>query len=935
MPIPIDDRRLLARHAPQLRYHPNEHYRADSAATFTDAYRPGHYSNELREAKTRRLIAQARPISGTARLSLAMLAPARRPYYPGGPKAKKGDYLLAHDESLREDWLAARALPGNADVVYCRIAEGKGRRWLQYWLFFYNNPYKKWGFGQHQGDWEWIQIAVVDGKPKETSYSQHGQCEPRKWEDVPTVGGAGVVPVVYIASGSHACYYEADKHLRIFGVANDHTADGGVVLRPTPYMLDDAVDRWIHWPGTWGASDSPSSPPHQLPWNDPEAFHAKKVKPGLFAGLEGEAVPSEPALETALAGDVLTVTFSVPPPRPGRSDPVRMELALYGREQHPVPSVVAVDVTESNGTVPVPLPYAAGPYTLHVAVYDAEGEELRLEPREVEVPRLAGLEAPEPPVLRPEPPGRPPIGPTAVRVVARAPNGDDDDRATLARALTAVDEFGASYRVEPLFADRDRQLRRFLTATGTPTLPPGMDVAAATFETARRLRVELPERWEVQPDPPSGAASPADQPEAAALSRDEEPFDWALTDMSVRGAWEVSAREGRVAKGAGIVIGQPDTGYTDHPELELDALDRLRDYDVLTGRDDAHAVLEGFPPAAFPSHGTGTASVAVSREPGDVTGSAPLARIVPIRAATSVIHIRNAELAIAVERAWTTGVDVITISMGGILYPPALRAVIKRAVNDGVIVMAAAGQFVGVVVWPARFAECLGVGGTARGHEPWAWSSRGREVDVSAPARDVWVAATRNEGANPYHVDQHDGTSFAVALTAGVAALWLAHHGGREAVAKAVGGRKHVQAAFRALARAHCTRPAGWDQHRLGAGIVNAEKLLAADLSTWRDVADTPPAPPTAPVPFALESVAAMAPEGVEPGAAKARVSALFDGDRGRLGEHSDELVYRLAEHRDVREAVFAEPGAGLEAAAAGRDLLRAVASPALREALG
>jgi serine protease len=350
---------------------------------------------------------------------------------------------------------------------------------------------------------------------------------------------------------------------------------------------------------------------------------------------------------------------------------------------------------------------------------------------------------------------------------------------------------------------------------------------------------------------------------------------------------------------------------------------------VLTDRDDAHAVLGGFPPFAFPSHGTGTASVAVSREAGEITGSAPRATIVPIRAAESVIHVRNAELAVAVERAVELGADVITISMGGVLYPPALQEIIGRAVEAGTIVMAAAGQFVGPVVWPARFPECLGVGGSARGGEPWRWSSKGPEVDISAPAKDVWVAATRKDGADPFHIAQHDGTSFAVALTAGVAALWLAHHGGRDSVADAVGGKPNVQAAFRALVRRECTKPDGWDTERLGAGLVNAQKLLAAKLDSWNDVDDEPARPRTDAEGRALDAARVMAPADVD---AEARMVALFGGDRGKLAQFGDEVVYRMAEDEELRAAVLSAPAAGLEAG--GPALLRAVASPSLREAL-
>jgi hypothetical protein len=933
MAISDNDRSLLERHVPELRYHPREAYRADSAATFTEAFCPGRHSNELRVGKTGRLIAQVRPTAGVARLSLATLAPNGKRYFPGGDKAAKGDYLLGHPRTLRDDWQVARKLPGLADRVYCRIAHGtEGRRWLQYWLFFYDNPFKRFGFGRHQGDWEWIQIGVVDGKPLCASYSQHGESESRDdWRKVPTVGKKGVVPIVYVAKDSHALYYEADKHVRIFGVANDHTADGGVALRPEPYILDeDGEDDWIHWPGTWGPEGSPAGPPSKDAWEKPEEFHANRVKGGLFAGLEAPSTPSEPDLLITLDQDTVLVSYALAPRRPGRSDPARLELALYGSGPRPIPSVTVADITEARGEVRLPLPFDDGPYTLHPAVYDSDDQESLLAPREVAVPRGAGLEA-RPRVLRPAPAARAPIALSQVGLTVIAPSADATDRVALEQAAGRLEVLGPRVVVEHLFRGDDPGLRRHFVVRGLPTEAPRTDAAATAFEAARSLQSTLPEGWEVYADPPGAAGNPAGEAESAALGDGSKPDNWAIEELCCPEAWKLPPNGG-AAQGAGIVIAQPDTGFTDHPELELGALDRLRDHDVLTGRDDAHAVLRGFPPLAFPSHGTGTASVAVSREDGEITGAAPKATIVPIRAAESVIHVRNAELALAVEYAVELGADVITISMGGVLYPRSLQAIIERAVADGRIVMAAAGQFIGLVVWPARFPECLAVGGSARDYEPWRWSSVGPEVDISAPAKDVWVAATRNRGAKPFRSAPHDGTSFAVALTAGVAALWLAHHGGRAKVAEAVGGKQHVQAAFRALVRRECTTPDGWDTERRGAGLVNARKLLAARLESWRGAEDEPSTPRTDAEGRVLEAAAVMAPEEVEEGQPEKRLLALFDGDRAKLARFGDEVVYRMAEDEELRTAVLSSPGAGLEAA--GPALLRAVASPSLREAL-
>jgi subtilisin family serine protease len=408
-------------------------------------------------------------------------------------------------------------------------------------------------------------------------------------------------------------------------------------------------------------------------------------------------------------------------------------------------------------------------------------------------------------------------------------------------------------------------------------------------------------------------------------------YDWALLRTRCREAWALEPAERGAVKGRGIVIGQPDTGYTDHPELEHGALDRLRDFDVLKGLPDAHAVLRGVPPLAFPSHGTSTASVVASREAGDVTGAAPESVVVPIRAATTVIHLHNGDLAVAIDYARELKVDVISISMGGIAYPRALRTSIQRAVRDGIIVMAAAGQPLPLVVAPASLPECLAVGGTRRDDQPWTLSARGQEVDWSAPAKQVWVAATENEGPLPFKVAEHSGTSFAVALSAGIAALWLAHHG-RETI-RSTYGDENVQAAFRSLVRQTARRPDGWDEQEHGAGIIDAAALLSADLGS----ADTsPPPPPPAPdtTEWLLGRLAGIV--GRPEPQMRERLGTLAGGELERLAPFAGEIAYRAAENEELREELARAPGA-TEAAGAdpARIRLAALASPSLRAALG
>jgi serine protease len=330
---------------------------------------------------------------------------------------------------------------------------------------------------------------------------------------------------------------------------------------------------------------------------------------------------------------------------------------------------------------------------------------------------------------------------------------------------------------------------------------------------------------------------------------------WALDRLRVPQAWAFSKAQGRPAQGVGVVIAQPDTGVVTHRELA--GVTRVGGYDVL-GRDpDPTDPLIGL----NPGHGTATASVVVSPVGLRVGGSAPAASHMPIRAITSVVLTSQVAVAEAIGHAVDHGAHVITMSLGGVPAAVLQRAV-RRAVAADVIVMAAAGNCVRQVVWPARYDECIAVAGTNSRDRMWKGTCRGPAVDISAPAQNVLKA----NAAGGTAVGQGQGTSFAVALTAGVAALWLAHHGRADLVAAARARGETLQDMFRRLVRATARRPTGWDTFQLGAGIVDARALLAADLDAGRDRESVSPPDPGLEPGF---TVAGLVAEAVSPEAAE------------------------------------------------------------------
>lgn len=310
---------------------------------------------------------------------------------------------------------------------------------------------------------------------------------------------------------------------------------------------------------------------------------------------------------------------------------------------------------------------------------------------------------------------------------------------------------------------------------------------------------------------------------ALCLADPPAPADvrWALASARIDRAW-------RHSQGRGIIIAQPDTGVSPHDELPAEHLGLDLAIDILTGRRDPTDPL--YAGMANPGHGTATGSVAAGRTAKRLAGAAPEATLVPIRCIDDVKIFNAAPVAAAIAHAIDIGAHVISMSLGGI-PSRAIHAAIQRAVAADMIVVAAAGNCVGTVVWPARYDDVIAVGGTNAADKPWKGSSRGDAVDISAPAEFVWVA--RREAASDTdlaRIEAGQGTSFATALTAGCAALWLAHHGRGAVLAEARRRGLLVQHLFRAALAASARTPAGWRSDRFGAGIVDAERLLALGL---------------------------------------------------------------------------------------------------------
>jgi hypothetical protein len=263
-----------------------------------ERWRPGPVDRYLEHCTV--LDEQEQPLSGTPPAEAAMKE------HGGKPKARLNPLVDGPglDDQLRSNEVlsafgADQGLAGGG-TAYGRVEPEGGGFFLQYWLFYADNPCVL-PPGRHDGDWELVQVRIErtdDGfVATQVTLAEHGKPVTKKVEAAVSKRG----PKVFVAVDSHACYFKsgAQPMLPLSDTCQPVEADGvkpDIVLFP---LAEDDKD-WAHWSGRWGmdgaegtrvalrlglkntppilrrlnfgAGESPPSPGLQNSWPSPEAF---------------------------------------------------------------------------------------------------------------------------------------------------------------------------------------------------------------------------------------------------------------------------------------------------------------------------------------------------------------------------------------------------------------------------------------------------------------------------------------------------------------------------------------------------------------------------------------------------------------------------------------------------------------------------------------
>jgi hypothetical protein len=351
---------LLEQYKPFLKYDSHEAYFADSAAEWTD--NPG---NTLKRADG--------TVLATAEngLNLGFLGAT----YGPNAAAAKTDVISNPSRDYAKQARRFHADAEYANRVYGHVAAEAGDQWLQYWFFYFYNDYNLIGSflaaGLHEGDWEMIQLRLPGDEPDLAVYAQHKDGSTRDWRQVDRLPGTDR-PIVYVARGSHASYFEPGTHWT--GHWFDH-ADG---KRRSPELALETVEdtdpswKWIHWPGHWGDtiaqgspldSDSPVGPGAHKQWSKPDSIVVEREE----TLVPRPELPRPPDVRVERDDDALRVRFQA------AQRPAGLVVTVNSPEEPEPPRTETFPVDSESGEVVVSGVDPALTYDVYTSVASEDG----------------------------------------------------------------------------------------------------------------------------------------------------------------------------------------------------------------------------------------------------------------------------------------------------------------------------------------------------------------------------------------------------------------------------------------------------------------------------------------------------------------------------------------------------------------------------------
>ncbi|WP_321113022.1 S8 family peptidase [Halorussus salinisoli] len=239
---------------------------------------------------------------------------------------------------------------------------------------------------------------------------------------------------------------------------------------------------------------------------------------------------------------------------------------------------------------------------------------------------------------------------------------------------------------------------------------------------------------------------------------------------------DVLHANGELGSGADVAI--IDTGIDDdHPDLT----DHLGKGKAFVSCDTSGGCRFGAKPADNTcnyawtddnNHGTHCAGIAAGDDNSEgVIGVGPDITLHAVKVLDKCGSGSYSDIAAGIEYVADQGWDVGSMSLGGDSGSSALKDAVQYATDNGVFLVAAAGNdgpCTDCVGYPAAYSEVMAVSSTASDDSLSDFSSQGPEVEIAAPGTDIY-SSVANGG-----YDTYSGTSMACPHVAGAGGQLMA-----------------------------------------------------------------------------------------------------------------------------------------------------------------
>ena len=290
----------------------------------------------------------------------------------------------------------------------------------------------------------------------------------------------------------------------------------------------------------------------------------------------------------------------------------------------------------------------------------------------------------------------------------------------------------------------------------------------------------------------------AKEKEVFSASIGNEKIDWGLHTIMAPVAWEKT-------KGEGIKVAILDTGIDlNHPDL-------ITNIKKTANFTRSHRGVED-----VQGHGTHVAGIVagVDNDRG-IIGVAPHAEIYAAKVLGDNGSGSYEDIIEGIEWARKNKVDIINMSLGTHIKPPKkFHDAIKRAYEDGIILIAATGNENTKVGYPAKYDEVLAVSAIDRDFERANFSNYGLKNEIIAPGVDILSTYRNGKYA------KLSGTSMATPIITGAAALLASY------IKKRTHQLPTVETVHRVIQESAVDLGKKGKDHEFGAGLINLARMF-------------------------------------------------------------------------------------------------------------